>query len=552
MPLVLPLSWKARLRERDFDVVEREGGHEVVYRPLGVRTQFSGPEHEVVYRETAPVLGPRELRRIKIAVSFTPTDQGGRAARYELIGPSDATGRFGVGAAPDELRTHRQADFSVLDRDSGVRLHYAADGSLVARDQPLADGRGHVRLDMVQPSTAPQFLDPSGTPSAALRVEPLGARQVALIPHATTDDPREPIIVDTETGSLTEGTATTPADSAETRSARTDQSQGTARRGDDLRDEGDAAATRDAAKNTPESGMRRAAADAAREESDTTGSTAESLAGGSLAGGSASFPDAEVAARAARVPADGRALIEEQRPVDTPTAFDRVVTGDAGGPLDIVQAERLSADAREEAVRRGADPAVLHAGAVALRNAAYEALVNDARYAVQEFVRSPGQGRIDDQGFTVTPRPDDGHAVAHESGLRMEFDAGQRWTSREFLLADAPASMGNMTVVVGRTRDDGGREVLSYRLAGDSRWVARFDVTPIADDSPDAPFGPFMATDALTGDRYLFGGDGTHTVHDVPQRDGWAYVRRDVARWVGNRGWWTPTAGRGTAGGSRR
>ena len=73
--------------------------------------------------------------------------------------------------------------------------------------------------------------------------------------------------------------------------------------------------------------------------------------------------------------------------------------------------------------------------------------------------------------------------------------------------------------------------------------VARFDVTPIADDSPDASFGRFMATDGITGDRYLFGGDGTHTVHDVPVQGvavgayergrcgrwgGWAYVRREV------------------------
>ncbi len=164
--------------ERDFDVVEREGGHEVVYRPLGVRTEFSGPEHEVVYRETAPVLGPAELRRIKIAVSFTPTEQGGRAARYELLGPSDATGRFEVGAAPEELRTHRQADFSVLDRDSGVRLHYAADGSLVARDQPLADGSGQVRLDMVQPSTAPRFLSQRLTPLTGDLPGPLRGLQV--------------------------------------------------------------------------------------------------------------------------------------------------------------------------------------------------------------------------------------------------------------------------------------------------------------------------------------------------------------------------------------
>ncbi len=234
-------------------------------------------------------------------------------------------------------------------------------------------------------------------------------------------------------------------------------------------------------------------------------------------------------------------LIEGRLPVDAPTAFERVVTHDAGGPLDIVQAERLIAEAREEADEWGADPAVLHTGAVALRDAAYEALLDDARHAVQEFVRSPGQGGAEDQGFTITPRPDGGHAVVHVSGLGMEFDARQRWTSREFLLGDAPASMGNATVVVGRTWDGGGNEVLSYRLAGDSRGVARFDVTPIAPDAPDAPdapFGRFTATDAITGDRHLFGGNGTHTAHDVPVRggsvwgesrwDGWAYVRREV------------------------
>ncbi len=233
------------------------------------------------------------------------------------------------------------------------------------------------------------------------------------------------------------------------------------------------------------------------------------------------------------------------RPVLYGGAIDRVLYGDAIG-ADVVESERLIAEARAEAgsaraeagsaraeagsARAEADSGearaesrdvplnTLHQGSMALRSAAYDRLLRDAQQALRSHL-----AQLEDRpaelsaGFTVTALPGGGHAVVHHGpgnesadgpgnvlgggpGLRIEFDARQRWTSREYLLGEPPRTMAGLRAVADRTWGPGDEENgagrITYRLTGNSAGaVARFAVHTVPPESAEYVHGPFVATD---------------------------------------------------------
>ncbi len=238
------------------------------------------------------------------------------------------------------------------------------------------------------------------------------------------------------------------------------------------------------------------------------------------------------------------------RPVRYGDAIDRVLYGDAVG-AEVVESERLIADARRQADRQSVPLHELHQGSRELRSAAYEKLWRDA----QEALRANPEGRPGRRaGFTVTALPGGGHAVvytgpAYESanesadvlvngrGLRIEFDSRQRWTSREYLLGNPPPTMDGLRAVADRTWGPGGEEQITYRLTGANPGaVARFAVHTLPDvrivppesaESAESVQGPFVATDDGYGHRYHFGPEGTFTARDTLLEGRWAYLRTE-------------------------
>jgi hypothetical protein len=201
----------------EFTVTPVDGGtgYDVVHEPTGLRTRFVGEAHEVVYHEANPGFGPNELRKLKVAAHYVRQGDGKITRFYELREPGTGgpfTGRFTVKPAPQDLCDSRQAAFSVRDRESGLRLHYLADGRPVARDQQLAKGLGYLRFDMFQPGADPQWLDPKGKPTALFRAEPLDGERVALIAARPTTGPLEGFVVDPENGRVLQETLATPED----------------------------------------------------------------------------------------------------------------------------------------------------------------------------------------------------------------------------------------------------------------------------------------------------------------------------------------------------
>jgi hypothetical protein len=199
----------------EFTVTPVGGGAEynVVHEPTGLRTRFAGEAHEVVYHEVNPGFGPSELRKLKVAAHYVRQDDGRIARSYELLDPFTSCpfiGRFTVKPAPQDLHDSRQAAFSVRDEESGLRLHYLADGRPVARDQQLAKGLGYLRFDMFRPTADPQWLDPEGRPTALFRVAPLGGERVALIAARPVAGPLEGFVVDSESGRVLQETLATP------------------------------------------------------------------------------------------------------------------------------------------------------------------------------------------------------------------------------------------------------------------------------------------------------------------------------------------------------
>ncbi len=173
------------------------------------------------------------------------------------------------------------------------------------------------------------------------------------------------------------------------------------------------------------------------------------------------------------------------------SAIGLVLDEDALG-VDLVETEQLIAAARE-AVRPGHPLNELHQGTRALRRAAYDRLLQDAQQALRSHREGRPAGRRAD--FSITELPGGGHAVVYNElanrlgdgpGLRIEFDSRQRWTSREYLLPDAPPTMDGLRAVADRTWGPGGAESgaeqITYRLTGDDAGaVARFAVHTVPD-----------------------------------------------------------------------
>ncbi|MBV9026376.1 MAG: hypothetical protein JO362_21870, partial [Streptomycetaceae bacterium] len=247
-------------------------------------------------------------------------------------------------------------------------------------------------------------------------------------------------------------------------------------------------------------------------------------------------------------PQESRAEVQAQAACTRAAALERVLRGDDKARLNVVDTKSLIADAREGAREAGRDLNTLLPGVRRLRRAAYQRLLHDAQQAVQEFARQPGSaaqqanGRVI-SGFTVTAVGDrGGHAALHhETGLRMVFNAGRRWGSRQYLLADAPPELDGLRMVVARTRRMWRASTLSYGLAGDSRRTARFDVAAVTGSMArtGGEYGKyqsaFIVTDLVTGHRYAFADEGTPTFRDIwvgdsHQMQGLGYLRyRDGA-----------------------
>ncbi len=141
--------------------------------------------------------------------------------------------------------------------------------------------------------------------------------------------------------------------------------------------------------------------------------------------------------------------------------IDRVLYAAALG-ANVVESERLIAEARRQADRQDVPLHELHQGSRELRSAAYEKLLRDAQEALRAHLE--GQPAELSADFTVTALPGGGHTVVYHGpanilghmlsqgrGLRIEFDSRQRWTSREYLLGKPPRTMAGLRAVADRT-----------------------------------------------------------------------------------------------------
>jgi hypothetical protein len=216
-------------------------------------------------------------------------------------------------------------------------------------------------------------------------------------------------------------------------------------------------------------------------------------------------------------------------------ALVRVVHGDTREVLDIVQTETLIAAAWAVVHETSQDPHALLQGARRLRRAAYQRLLHQAQQAVREFSSTLADtgtsANLRTNGaFTVTAvdgHPDRYAALHRASGLRTVLDSHGRWISREYQLGDPPGPLEGMTVVVTRAPRSQISPIsprrlwasaLSYRLAGDSRLTARYEVAPVRSASARMSGtyqSAFIVTDLATGDRHAFAAEGTYTICDV-------------------------------------
>jgi len=162
-------------------VVKRVGdGHRVTHQPTRLTTVFSGPRQEITAREVRPSYGPGDLRGAKIRVRYTRDRDGGLVKHLAFATDLHAR-RFELTEVPRAVqRRWKTADFTVVDRNTGNRTHFAADGRVLAEDRMLGHGLGMLRFDMVRPGTTPQLMDSAGRRSSVFRVEPLDSTRVAL------------------------------------------------------------------------------------------------------------------------------------------------------------------------------------------------------------------------------------------------------------------------------------------------------------------------------------------------------------------------------------
>ncbi len=160
----------------------------------------------------------------------------------------------------------------------------------------------------------------------------------------------------------------------------------------------------------------------------------------------------------------------------------------------------------------------------------YDGRADESGYESDESANVVGSGPVDESGYESD---ESANVVGSGPGLRIEFDSRQRWTSREYLLGEAPWSMAGLWAVADRTWGPGDEENgagrITYRLTGaDAGAVARFAVHTVPPESAEYVHGPFVATDHGYGHRYHFGPEGTFTARDTPLQGGWAYLRTEV------------------------
>ncbi|WP_143675209.1 actin cross-linking domain-containing toxin [Streptomyces sp. JV178] len=216
--------------EVDFTVTPTwGGGHTVVHDLTGLRMEFDA-ERRLVSREFFLYDTPAELTGVRVVASDSLDAEGLLVREFTVVEPAGSPGRFV--AEPAEPALERAgARFSVVDRVTGNRLHFAPEGTLIAGDIPLGSGLGVLHLDLTAAARGPQVLDRAGTPLSTLRAQSLGGGRVALTPVGDTlTRPLQRVVIDSRSLEVTEKTIGVPGPRGELTGAywKVDYTTGTA------------------------------------------------------------------------------------------------------------------------------------------------------------------------------------------------------------------------------------------------------------------------------------------------------------------------------------
>ncbi|MPY57918.1 scabin-related ADP-ribosyltransferase, partial [Streptomyces spongiae] len=179
------------------------GGHSVVHDLTGLRMEFDA-QRGLVSREFFLHDAPTDLAGLKLAASDSMTGEGLLIREFTVVDPAGAVDRFvaePVGSALEQTG----ARFSVLDRVTGNRFHFALEGTMIAGDVQLGRTLGVLRLDMSAAGRPPRVLDTAGAPVSSLRADTLGGGRVALTPVGESlTRPLQRVVIDSHSLGVTE------------------------------------------------------------------------------------------------------------------------------------------------------------------------------------------------------------------------------------------------------------------------------------------------------------------------------------------------------------
>ncbi|MBV9024254.1 MAG: hypothetical protein JO362_10785, partial [Streptomycetaceae bacterium] len=477
-----------------FTVTDREsGGWRVVEDNTKLGVEYDH-EHYLVARDILLEHEhlPEEMSGLQATIHYSegiptyhPTGDPQLLERYHIAAPDpELVDRSAVANKP-------QPSFQIVDAkdpELGHRYHFTGDGTHTHTDLRLEASLGYLRYDAGEVGGAPELFDAFGTPVGEdgmwSRMELLPGDRVALISvYPTPGRPFERTVVSSRTGRVVEERVGVPGERGDLLGAywKIDHETKTAVR-----------------------------LDVGIEKNSLTGEEKEIeyLLKGEL--------------NTARVETEQDGGIILRSTQDNRILFPH---SDSVAVATVAQT-RLRADQLD--ALKG-----LYRVPEAARREAYEALLADAKTAVQLHAAGPAPAEISEHaGFTVTPLPDGGRLVEHQAtGLHTEFkqfDGQWRWVSREYWPVDQPQIMDGLKAVITRTWDNTGHEVLSHWFEGRPGAEARFDVTVVPEGTPEAALGHFAAVDVVHGHRFYFNADFAHTVRDTWIHGDFGYIRRDV------------------------
>lgn len=185
------------------------GGHDVVHDLTGLRMEFDA-QHRLVSREFFLHDVPAELAGVKVAASDSVTGEGLLVREFTVVEAPGAVDRF-VAEPVSPALERTGARFSVVDRVTGDRFHFAPEGTMVSGDVQLGRNLGVLRLDLSEAGRAPQVLDRAGAPVSTMRAETVGGGRLALTPVGESlTRPLQRVVIDSRTLEVTEKTIGVP------------------------------------------------------------------------------------------------------------------------------------------------------------------------------------------------------------------------------------------------------------------------------------------------------------------------------------------------------